>query len=240
MELSKPANAPTNSPFNALITMFYEPGRAFAMLEPKRHAWLPLLLVILVTAALMSWYFSVVDFSWFVDQMLASIKDATQREQSKAMMSRFLMQTTTTAAAVITLPVACALAGVYFMVVGKTMNKNMDFGDGFALAAWASVPALLMLPLGAIAINMASDGQLGFSELNPLSLNQLFFQYEMAHPMAGVLDTISFTGIWSVILTIIGFQVWAKVPLSTALKVVLIPYVTIFALWFAFAMSKAT
>ena len=57
--------------------------------------------------------------------------------------------------------------------------------------------------------------------------------------MASVLDTISFTGIWSVILTIIGFQVWAKVPLSTALKVVLIPYVTIFALWFAFAMSQA-
>ena len=46
MELTKTTDTASNgSPFSALFTMFYEPSRAFAMLEPKRHAWLPLVLL---------------------------------------------------------------------------------------------------------------------------------------------------------------------------------------------------
>ncbi len=233
------ATASNASPVSALFAMFYEPSRAFAMLEPKRHAWLPLALLIITMAALFSWYFSVVDFAWVMDQMLATMKPA-EREVAKSMMTKTMMQTTTMLSGIISYPVVCAVSGLYFMFAGKFINKSVSFGDGFALSAWASVPGLLMLPMGAIAIAMGSGGQVSFSELNPLSVNQLFFQYEMAHPMAGVLDSIGLTSLWSVFLAVIGFQVWAKVAQSTAWKVVLIPYITIYALWFAFSMSKAT
>jgi len=239
MELTKTTDtASSASPVRALITMFYEPSRAFAMLEPKRHAWLPLVLLMVAMTALFSWYFSVVDFAWFMDQMLAAMKPA-ERDMAKSMMSKTMMQTSTLVSGVVSYPVVCAVGGLYFMLVGKFINQHVSFGTGFALSAWASVPALLTLPLGAVAITLASGGQLGFSELNPLSVNQLFFQYDMAHPMAGILDSLNATSLWSVFLTIIGFQVWTKVSQSTALKVVLIPFVTIYAIWFAFAMSKA-
>jgi hypothetical protein len=240
MELSKTTDIASNtSPVSALMTMFYDPRRAFAMLEPKRHAWLPLVLLILSSTALMLWYFSVVDFSWLMDQIFASIKDASKREQAKGMMSKSMMQTTTVITSLVTYPAISALIGVYFMIVGKSTNKDVSFGAGFALSAWAFVPALLMLPMGAVAIAMASGGQLGFSELNPLSVNQLFFHHDMAHPMTGVLDSINATSLWSVFLMVVGYQVWAKAARATALKVVLIPYFTIYVLWFAFALSKA-
>ncbi len=101
MELAKTTDTPGNaSPVSALFAMFYEPGRAFSMLQPKRHAWLPLILLIASTAILMTWYFSVVDFTWLVDQMMATIKDAAQREQTKSVMTRNMMQIPGTFAAV--------------------------------------------------------------------------------------------------------------------------------------------
>ena len=240
MELTKTTDiASSTSPMSALITMFYDPRRAFGMLEPKRHAWLPLVLLIISAVVLMTWYFSVVDFSWLMDQMFATVKDASQRAAAKSMMTRNMMRITTLITSVLLYPAMFAVTGLYFMIVGKSINKDVGFGTGFALSAWASVPGLLMLPLGAVAITLASGGQLGFSELNPLSLNQLFFHHELTHPMTSVLDSISVTSIWGMVLTVIGFQVWAKVSTSTALKVVLIPYLIIFGGWFAFALSKA-
>lgn len=239
MELTKTTEIVSDaSPVSALLTMFYEPSRAFAMLVPKRHAWLPLVLLMVAMTALFSWYFSIVDFPWFMDQMLSAMKPA-ERDMAMGMMSKTMLQTSTLISGIVSYPAVCAVGGLYFMLVGKFINKDVSFGTGFALSAWASVPALLTLPLGAVAIAMASGGQLGFSELNPLSINQLFFRYDMAHPMAGLLDSLNATSLWSVFLTIIGFEVWAKVARSTAVKVVLIPFVTIYAIWFAFAMSSA-
>ena len=121
---------------------------------------------------------------------------------------------------------------------GNFINKEISFSGAFALSAWASVPSLLLLPLGAIQILLAANGQVGFSELNPLSLNQLFFQYEMSHPMAAVLDSLSFTSVLGIVLLVIGFEVWTKVSRATALMVVLPPYVLFYGAWLAYAMSQ--
>lgn len=240
MELAKTTDTPGNaSPVSALFAMFYEPGRAFAMLDPKRHLWIPLVLLILSSAALMTWYFSVVDFPWFLDQMLSTIKDVAQRDAAKGMMNKSFLQISSTFGAVVMYPFMFAVAGLYFLIAGKAINKEINFETGLALSAWASVPALLVFPMGIIAITMASNGQVSFSELNPLSLNQLFFQYDMSNPMTGLLDSISLLSIWSAVLTVIGFQVWTKATRATAVKVVLIPYIVIYGIWFAFAMSKA-
>ena len=239
MEMTKTTEIASNaSPFSALFAMFYEPSSAFGMLEPKRHAWLPLVLLMLCSLALMTWYFSMVDAEWLLDQMMSAMKPA-ERDAADGRMSKTILQTSATITTLAMYPLMCALAGVYFMLAGKTINKDVGFGGGFALSAWASVPGLLMLPMGAIAILMSSGGQLGFSELNPLSLNQLVFHHPMSHPMASLFDSISLISIWTMFLTIIGFQVWAKVARSTAVKVVLIPYAVIYGVWIAIALSKA-
>lgn len=228
------------SPFSALASMYYQPSQAFAMLRPRRHAWLPLALSLLSSSILMLWYFNIVDIAWLIDQMNASITDVAKREQATKVMSKGMLQGFSLAGAWIAIPVITALTGVYLMLVAKFMSKEFTFGTGFALAAWSSVPNLLLLPLGAMTILLSSNGQISFSELNPLSVNQLFFQYATAHPLAGPLDVVSVSSVWGIALMVIGFQAWAKVSRATALKVVLIPYVTVIGLWFANAMSKAT
>lgn len=240
MELTKSPDtgAVAKSPFTALISMFFEPATAFDMLQPKRQAWLPLVLTMAASCILLLWYFSVVDFAWLNDAMTASIKDAAQREQASSMMSKGTMQAMALAGSLIGIPFITALTGVYFMLVAKSMsNDSFGFGSGFALAAWAAVPNLLVLPLGAMQIMLSSNNQLSTSELNPLTINQLFFQYPMTHPLSGPLDMLGLSFVWGIFLMVIGFQVWAKVSRATAMKVVLIPYATVFGLWLAYALS---
>lgn len=239
MEMTKKVETTSSSPFSALITMFYEPSDTFAALERNKAAWLPTILLMLSTTVLLMWYFNVVDFTWLMDQMFASVKNAAEREKMMEMMSPTAMQVSSIGGAVVGYPIFLALTGLYFMVAGKIISKEFTFGSGFALAAWSSLPGLIMLPLGAMQIMLASNGQFSFSDLNPLSLNTLLFNYSIDHPMTGLLDSLSLPSIWSAVLMIIGFKVWAKVGQATAVKVVLIPYITIYAIWLAIAMSRA-
>jgi hypothetical protein len=239
MEMSKTVEPASGAPFGALITMFYEPARTFAALERRKAAWLPTILLMLSTGALLLWYFGAVDFAWLMEQMFGSIKNAAEREKMISMMNPNVMRVTSVVGAVVALPIMLTLMAVYFMITGKVISKDFTFGSGFALSAWASVPTLLNFPLGAIQILLASNGQLSFSELNPLSLNTLFFRYDLVHPMTGLLDSVSVTSVWSAFLLIIGFQTWAKVSRATAVKVVLIAYASMYGIWLAIALSKA-
>jgi hypothetical protein len=239
MELTKSAVPVSTSPFNALIGMFHEPTRTFAALEPRKMAWLPLVLLMLSTVALASWYFSMVDLEWLKDDMFATVKDAASREKIKSGMTRQMMQLGSIGGSLVVLPLTMAVMGLYFMIAGKMLSKEFTFGSGFALSAWSSVPGLLMFPLGAIQIFLSPNGQFSYGALNATSLNQILFQYGTGHPMAALLDSLSVPTFWSMILMVIGFQVWAKVARSTAIKVVLIPYATIYAIWLAFALNSA-
>lgn len=239
MELSKPVESSGESRMGALVSMFYEPTRAFTMLEPRRYTLFVTVLLVASSCCLLLYYFSVVDFSWMAEQMFASIKDAERREQSMKMVTRSMMMMGALGGAVIGTPLVLALMALYFSLVGKVINRDMRFGAGFALSAWASVPNLLVLPLGAMQILLASHGQISLSQLNPLSLNQLVFQYGMAHPMASLMDSLSVTSVWTAVLLVIGFKTWTRSVTSTAVAVVAAPYVVIYGIWFAYALSKA-
>lgn len=237
MELTSNAPIASPSPAGAFATMFYEPTATFQRLEAKPRGWFPMVVLMVSTAALTLWYFSMVDFAWLLDQMLAIMKPE-EREQAAKFMSRNMMQISSLVSSLLMLPLFFALLGVYLMIVSKALSHGMSFGKGFALAAWSSVPAILLFPLGAMQILMASSGQLSFSELNPVSLNQLLFHYDMVHPLSTLMDTLNLTTFWNIFLLVVGFKVWAKVKTSTAILVVVIPYVLIYSAWFAYGMSK--
>jgi hypothetical protein len=237
MDLTKSADTPSTSPFNALMTMFYEPARTFAALEKRKAGWLPMIVLILSTGIISVWFFTAVDFAWLQEQMLATVP-APEREQAKDFMGKGLFSTMAILGSLIGMPAMLALSALYFILVSKALNKPVDFNTGFSLSAWAALPAVLTLPLGAIQILMSANGQLSFSDLNPLSLNSLIFHYGIEHPLATFYDSISIMMIWNLFLLVIGYEAWGKVSRITALKVVLIPYATIYGIWFAFGLSR--
>lgn len=239
MDITNQPEAASTSPMSAVVTMFYEPTQTFAQLESRPRGWFPALILVLATLATMIWYFAVVDFPWLIDQMSAAMKTAEEREMFTKTMSKTMLQSSSLISAVVMLPLMFAITGAYLMIVSKTLSHGISFGKAFALSAWASIPSLLMLPLAAIQIMLNPAGQLDFSALNPLSLNQLVFHYDMANPLASLMDMASLTTIWSMALLIIGFEVWAKVKRATAVKVVVLPYLIIFGAWFGIVKAMA-
>lgn len=240
MQTTNVIGASKASPFSALITMFYDPYRAFHMLERRRFAWLPLVLVTLCSFALYVWYFSVVDFFWLSDQILTTISDAEQRAQAEKVVSKDMMTGTTMMTVIFTPLFFAMLTGLYFAIIGKIRNDDFGFAKGFALSLWASVPNVFLLVLGGMQILLTSGGQFDPSHLNPVSMNQLFFHLEMGNAWAGFLDSINVLSIWNIVLTIIGYKVWSKVSRQSAVKVVVIPYVIIYIGWAVInVMSKA-
>lgn len=237
MELTNKAPIANASPVGAFTTMFYEPTATFQRLEARPKGWFPMLVLMVSTAVLTLWYFSIVDFAWLLDQMLATMKSAEEREQAAKFMSKTMMQVSSLFSALV-FPVFFAIMGVYLMIVSKALSHGISFGKGFALAAWSSVPGILLLPLGAMQILLSSNGQFDYSSLNPVSLNQLVFHYDMMHPLATLMDTLNLTTFWSLFLLVVGFETWATVKRSTAILVVLIPNLVVYGLWFAFGMSK--
>lgn len=239
-EKSAPAAA-LASPSSALVSIFHEPGATFARLAARRATWLPVVLVALASSLLLLWYFlGFVDYAWFQDHMLASVTDPAEREQAAKMgMGQQTMGIVSGIGALVSVVFSYAIGGLYFLIVAKVKNQDFGFRQGFSLCAWAALPNLLLLPLGAMQMLLAANGQMPLEALNPLTLNQLLFHYETGHPLAGLLETVSVPMVWGTVLMVIGYRVWTGVSRATALRVVLAPYAVVYGIWLAYALSKA-
>lgn len=224
---------PSTSALRTLVMMFSEPGRAFADLERRCSAWLPLLLIVVCTSVLWLWYYQAVDFSWLLDKMTATVADPGAREKAKQFMSKNALMYGSLGGTVVAIPVMFALTALYFLIVAKIMKLEIGFGKWFGFVAWASVPALLSLPLGAMQILLAHNGQLAPGQINPVSLNSLLFHIEMGQRWASLLDSLSLIHFWSWALMVFGFQYWSKSSRATSIFVVLLPYILIYGIWFA-------
>jgi hypothetical protein len=228
------------SPINAIVAIFVEPTRAMRSVLVRPMAWLPLALVILFSIALFAWYYQIVDFPWLQEKMTATISDPAARAQAQGVLSKNLMMISSVGGIVVVVPLIYAIYALYYFVVAKIKNLQIGYGKWFAFVCWTSMPALLTLPLGAIQIMMAQAGHLDINQLNPVSLNSLFFHLESGRHWASLLDSISLITVWTVVLSVIGFQAWSKMSRAASVLVVLLPTVVIYGAWAGIAlMSKA-
>jgi len=238
VELKSDSLKVSQPPFFAFVTILYEPTTTFKRINSHPTGWFPLLTVIISSCALLLWYYSVVDLPWLVDQMLDTVGSTDEREKSAEFLTREMMVVSSLGSALIGYPAILCLLAVYLVTASKAVSNGISFGKGFALVAWANIPNFLLSLLGVMQLLLASSGKIGLSELNPVSLNQLFFQFDMEHPLAVLTDSISLITFWSIFLLIIGFEVWAEVKRSTAISIVLTPYIIVYGLWFGYSMSK--
>src|SRR5690242_2758583 len=57
------------------IALATSPSKAFEEIRERPRFWFPLLLVIITTAGMLAWYYSVVDIDWLKDIMFANNAD---------------------------------------------------------------------------------------------------------------------------------------------------------------------
>ena len=58
--------------FNTAINILASPSEAIAEIQQRPTKLFPLALILISTVAAMVWYFSIIDFAWYVDDVLAT------------------------------------------------------------------------------------------------------------------------------------------------------------------------
>ena len=211
-----------------------EPTPTFARLKDKTRAWLPLLILIGLTAGIMAWWISTLDFPWLVEHTVAAQPKATP--EMRAAMEKFMTPTSmmwsSIIGAVLGTLVAMALSALYYLVAGKIMGVPIGFGKWFGFSVWTSVPRLLTVPLSALQI-MTSNGRLAPEDLNMASLNYLVFHLPASHPWASLVGSMDLTMFWSIVLAVLGLKAWTGRSTGTCVVVAVLPYLIIYGLWAA-------
>jgi hypothetical protein len=211
-----------------------EPTPTFARLKFKTSAWLPLLVLILLSVAIMYWWVSTLDFAWLREHMLSAQGNA--KPEARAAMAKFLTPTSmmwsSGIGAVAGTLVALAVSALYYLVASKVIDVAIGYGKWFGFSVWTSVPRLLTLPLSALQI-VTSHGRLAPEDLNMVSLNYLLFHLPLSHPWASLLGSLDLSSFWSIVLAVIGLKAWTGRSTGTCVTVALLPYVIIYGLWAA-------
>jgi len=214
--------------------VFIDPAPTFARLKAKTHAWLPLLVLILLSLAITFWWVSTVDFPWLTEHMLSMRPDATP--EVRTAIARFTTPTTmlwsSGLGTVIGLPVIFAVTAVYYLIAGKVLGASISYGKWYGFSVWTSLPRLLTIPLSALQI-LTSHGRVAMEDLNMVSLNYLVLHLPASNPWASFAGAVDLTMVWSVALTVIGLKAWTGRSTGTCLTVALLPYAIIYGLWAA-------
>lgn len=223
------------NPFTQLIAFFIEPQRAYTELKKKPNFWFPLLAITLTTAAIMAWYYAIVDLPWLIDRMAGSEgNDPKVKEEMAKHMTRGVMLGSSVGAILIILPVIYLLYSLYYLLAGKILNTGVGFKAWFSFTCWSSVPALLSVLLMIVQILGAENGQVAQEQLDITSMNSLFTQLQPGHKWAGFYSQINLSMIWSIVLSIIGWRIWSGRGWTIASIVVMLPYVLIYGGWALF------
>jgi len=211
-----------------------EPSPTFVRLKERTRAWLPLLLTILLTLAVMVWWARTVDLTWLREHALAARPDAKPEERAAiaSFMTPNSVLWSTVLGTVIGTPVMLAIVALYYFLASKVMGESIGYGKWFGFVAWTGIPRLLALPLWALQI-VTSHGQAALEDLNMVSLNYLVFHLPATSPWAGIVNGVDLTAIWTIVLSVIGLKAWTGRPTATCVTVALIPWVVVYGLWAA-------
>jgi uncharacterized membrane protein YhdT len=232
--------------FEMLQALVFEPRKAFVALGERPRFLFPLVALIIGSAGLVLWYYSVVDLAWLTDRQLRGNAMAAQlsEAQIEAQVERAAERGRTTAVitTVITalgLVIGYLIYAVYYLLAGKVTNVQRSFKHWFSLACWTSMPSLLAVIPAAIVLFTATTAQIDQADLRVLSLNALFFHREAGEPGYTVLSSIGLPEMLSVYLSILGVKVWSNRSWLFSAIFTLLPLVLILGAVGLFLMGRS-
>ncbi|HET7570159.1 MAG TPA: YIP1 family protein [Gammaproteobacteria bacterium] len=232
--------AASRSLTSCLLDTFVAPAGALdAARERSRWLWAPLLLVIAAAIAMWIWYYRTVDFAWLTDHLLsAGNLTPDQASQARAFMTPGRSLGIACVSVVVVTFVVYAVQALYLMMAARLIGeREIGFGQWFSLTAWTRLPNLLAIVAMALAYGFASGNQIAPAALSVLSLNGLLFHFQNGHAAFSLANSITLTLIWSLGLLTYGVMRWLNRPAVQALAIVVGPYIIIYGIWLAIAVS---
>ena len=228
-EKSQPASL-----INTAINILASPSEAFADIQQRPTKLFPLALVLLSTAASLVWYFTIIDFAWYVDDVLATqnmdedqLEDA--REAMLAMSQNTFMLFGVLGGTLGTI-VYYVLQSGYLAIISALTGDGQKFSRWFSLVCWTAIPQLLAIAGMFVTIALSPNGQLSPFDMNPLTLNSLGM--ESGNDSVNTLfASINLTMLWSIGLLIMGYRQWQGSSLGKAIVVIASPYLLVLSIW---------
>jgi hypothetical protein len=95
------------------------------------------------------------------------------------------------------------------LLAGKVTNVQRGFRQWFALLCWTSMPAVLAAIPSAIVLMTATTTQIDQGDLQPLSLNSLFFHRTFDQSGYTLLTSINLLGLLGMYLLVFGVRTWS-------------------------------
>ncbi len=226
---------------NTAINILVSPSEAFTELQQRPRKLFPLALILLSTMAVMFWYFTIVDFDWYIDDTLAAVinLDDEQLEIARAQMAS-MSQTTFKMfgifSGVIGILVIYVLQSGYLSLTSAISGSGQKFGNWFSLVLWTGLPYMLSVVGMVATIALSPNGQLSAYDLDPLTLANLGMQSGNSS-LTAIFNSISLPMLWGIGLTVMGYRQWLDCSLMKAMTVVLAPYLLLMGVWAYFAFT---
>ncbi|MFN7273285.1 MAG: YIP1 family protein [Gammaproteobacteria bacterium] len=195
-----------------LVDIFLQPGPVLARRYEKPDPWLPALLIAGVGTVFAYLYFSAVDMAWFFRESAERGGEELSQAQIDAMEAAAggtaTVWTSTISAPVVSI-VLLMLWGVYFLLAGKLTGLAVSFKQGFALAAWSSMPGIIGSLLALYGtVGMASQTYIG--DLMLTNLDPMLVQLPPESPWKSFATAFNFLNLWTIGLAALGWKLWSK------------------------------
>ncbi|PCJ27976.1 MAG: hypothetical protein COA96_02090 [SAR86 cluster bacterium] len=236
----QPANTEPAGLVSTAINILTSPDEAFNEIRQRPKKLFPLALIMISTMAAMFWYFTIIDFDWYIDDTLAiaNIPDdqlETARENMLSMSQNTFRMFGVLGGTIGILIISVLQAG-YLSMVSALSGDKYKFTHWFSLVAWTGLPSLLAVIGMVVTILLSPNGQLSAYALNPFTLANLGVQSDNAS-LQTMLNSVNLIMFWSMSLTVMGHRQWLQCSLLKSLTVVLAPYALIFGVWTYIALT---
>ncbi len=222
------------------INILVSPSDAFIELKQRPRKLFPLALLLGSTVVTLLWYFSSVDFDWYIDDVIATANiDEDQLEQSRETMASMGQNTFMMIGILggtVSILIFHVLQAGYLSLISALRGDSQKFSNWFSLVLWTGLPALLAGAAMLVTIMLSTNGQLSTSELNPLTLRNLGMESDNSS-LNTVFDSLNLTLLWSITLTTMGYRQWLDVSTGKAITVVVSPYLLLFGVGAYFVLT---
>jgi hypothetical protein len=214
--------------FSALVT---SPRRAFLELEKNPRYALPMILLLVASIGLITWFYSTIDVDAFITRaLIARGLNAAQRAQAAAFMSRNTLMGSAVIGGIIGLFVIQLVSAFYFFFVYEFLDVRCTFRQWFALTWWCSVPSLISSLVSAVMIAVhRSSGSLDV--LSPLSVNALIYHFDSEDSGYSLLNSLSLVQLLTLVLMVIGAHTWSQRSWALDGVVVILPRLVLYGGW---------
>ena len=233
--------APPMSEASRLINTFIAPSKTFTDLKRKASWWAPWLVVSVFSLIAAVVIVQKVDMARLVQHRMEQSKRAQQAMErlSPAQLEQAIRIQAVAqkigffARPVIALIFGLIAAAIYMVIFNFGFAAQVPFQRCLAIVFYASLPLIVKSVLVCVALLFSADPGGIDPDINPVATNPGFFMDPKSNKFLwGLASGLDLIGIWSVVLTGLGFAICSaggKLRPSTAIITVLVVYAVIIA-----------